>query len=88
MLIGSNGQTGGRAISKLGCAFPPARGRGRRLRLLVAAAREGKAVSAAARVEASSLEVGEPGWVSSSFRPFRPFHIAAVSASLSLEGET
>lgn len=69
MPIGSNGQAGGVAISKLGCAFAPARGRGRRFRLLVAAAREGKAVTAAAGVEASPLEVGGLGRVSSCVRP-------------------
>jgi hypothetical protein len=37
----------GGAVSKLGCAFASVRGRGWRVRLVVAAAGEGKAVTAA-----------------------------------------
>lgn len=77
----------GGAISKLGCAFAPARGRGRRFRLVVAAAGEGIAATAASGAVGSPAGGGRLGGVSNRARPpgFLPLTSALFPPSFSRE---
>lgn len=78
----------GGAVSKLGCAFASARGRGRRFRL-VAAVREGKAATAASGAEGSPAGGGGLSGVSSraAIRPPGPLALPWAPRPLSFSQE-